>query len=70
MSRERRRRGRVKAKVDAYDAQSGGAWNYDSLYSACIAYLKGIPIEQAEKFLASHVGPGEAKSKLAIFKAL
>lgn len=61
---------RLKAKVDAYDAQSGGTWNYDSLYSTCIAYLKGIPIEQAEKFLASHEGPGEAKSKLAIFKAL
>ena len=61
---------RLKAKVDEYDAQSGGTWNYDSLYSTCISYLKGIPREQAEKFLASHEGPGEANAKLSIFKAL
>lgn len=61
---------RLKAKVDEYDAQSGGTWNYDSLYSTCISHLKGIPLEQAEKFLASHEGPGEAKSKLSIFQAM
>ncbi len=61
---------RLKAKVDGYDAQSGGTWNYDSLYSTCISYLKGIPREQAENFLASHEGPGEAKAKLSIFNAL
>ena len=61
---------RLKAKADDYDAQSGGTWNYDSLYSTCISYLKDIPREQVEKFLASHDGPGEAKAKLAIFNAL
>ncbi len=61
---------RLKAKVDDYEAQSGGIWNYDNLYSTCISYLKGIPREQAEKFLASLDGPGEAKAKLSIFNAL
>ena len=61
---------RLKAKIDDYDAQSGGTWNYDSLYSTCISYLKGIPHEQAEKFLESLDGPGEAKAKLSIFNAL
>lgn len=61
---------RLKAKVDDYQAQSGGIWNYDNLYSTCISYLKGIPREQAEKFLASLDGPGEAKAKLSIFNAL
>lgn len=63
-------RKRLAAKIAAYDAQRGGMWNYDDLYSTFAAVLKGYAANQARSGIAALDGAGEAAAKLGLFDGL